>query len=346
MPSQLITVSYGELIRTTLEHYWRGCAKPIQITLASSGNLLSHKLQTLIKTRLPVTDQLLMHRFRGARIRGLMAARGGDLVRAEQLFVAARALLELNKLSPEGTLLYKSFQQKAESYLDYLRGDFDQARKRTTEALEINVVLEEEYGYELLFLDRIQLVHNLVRIDARCMCFERAIELACQILSYLEGASKVLSNPDLRGYEFVAHQSPELVAAMFAQVTSEIALILAGKNRQVDRDLFAVASTNLQLQTNSNCHCHPRSYAWLLVKQAFVSNDIVMFLERASHFLAGGRSDTPLLWYATVIDLVALCKELDLPDSEFVKQVIAKEAASWEYLPQKFFPLLGVCPKT
>lgn len=94
---------------------------------------------------------------------------------AERAFAAARAPLQLSKLSPEGSLLYKSFLEQAEAYLDYRRGDFDQARNRTSEALAIDAVLEEDYGYEILIINRIQLVHNFARIDARCMCFERAI---------------------------------------------------------------------------------------------------------------------------------------------------------------------------
>lgn len=171
-------------------------------------------------------------------------------------------------------------------------------------------------------------------------------ELACQLLSYLEGASEVLPIPGPWGCERMTRQFPKIVAAMFAQVTSEVALILAGKNRQVARDLFAVAARHIQLQTNGNCHRHPQAHAWFLVKEAFVGNNVVTSLERASHFLAEGRADTPLLWYAVIVDLVALCDELDLPDSELIRREIARDAVTWGGLPQPFFPLLGVYPKT
>lgn len=344
MPPQLIVDSDNELIRTVLENCRQVFANTVQITPESSGDLSGQKLQTPIEMRLPLIDQLLMRRFGNARNRGLLAARRGDSMAAERFFEVARIPLQWYKLSPEGSLLYKSYLEQAETYLDYCRGDFDQARNRTFEALAIDVVLEEEYGCKSRLLHRIQLVHNLARIDARCMCFERAIELACQILSYLEGASEVLPIPGPWGCERVARQSPGEVAAMFAQVTSEVALILAGKKRQIAHDLFTVASTHIQLQANGNCHCHPRAYAWLLVKQAFVSNDVATFLERTFNFLSEGRADTPLLWYATVIDLVALCEELDLPDAKLLRQEVAREAATWEYLPQRFLPLFGVNP--
>lgn len=346
IPCQPITAFYTKFIQTTLEHYRQGRSKPIQITPESSGDLFSHKLQILSENRIPLADKLLMHKFNNARERGLLATRRGDFVTAERVFAAARVLLQLNKLSPEGSLLYQSFLEQAEAYLNYRRGDFDQAHNRTSEALAIDMVLEDEYGYHILLIHRIQLVHNLARIDARCMYLERAIELACQILSYLEGALEVLPIPGTWGYERVLRQPPELVAAMFAQVTSELALILAGKNCQIGHDLFAVSSTNLQLQANSTCHSHPQAYAWLLIKQAFINNDITTFLDRASQFLAEGRADTSLLWYATVIDLIALYDGLDFPNSELFKQEVSTDAATWEYLPQKFSSLLGVHPKT
>ena len=146
MLCQSMVDSYSELIRTTLEHYRRGCAK--SITLDKSGDLFRQKLQALIATRLPLIDQLLMRGFENARTRGLMAARRGDLVTAERAFAAARTPLQLGKLLPEGSLLYKSFLEQAEAYLDYRRGDFDQARNRTSEALAIDADLEEDYGYD------------------------------------------------------------------------------------------------------------------------------------------------------------------------------------------------------
>ncbi|QFS52025.1 hypothetical protein [Nostoc sphaeroides] len=331
-------------LHTILESYHLGKTKTIEVVPGLPDDSIDECLSRLIRTRLPSTDRLLMHKFGNARQRGLLAARRGDLMVAEKTFGAARFLLELNKLSTEGSLLYLSFLEQAESYLDYRRGDFEQARNRIYHALAVDVTLEEEHEYDILLLHRIQLVHNLVRIDARCMNLERAIELACQILGYLQGKLEVLPIPGNWGYERVLRQRQEFVGAMFAQVTSEVALILAGKNPQAVRDLLAVASTNLRLQINGNCHL--RANAWLLIKQAFASNNIALFLKRVSQFLSEGCADTPLLWYATVIDLIVVCEELDLPDSELFTQEVARDAASWEHLPQKFSSLLGVHPKT
>ncbi|HYX14560.1 MAG TPA: hypothetical protein VE944_09355 [Nostoc sp.] len=333
--------SYSELIQTALENCQRGSRKPIQLPPGNLDRSFSQKLVTLMESRLPLTDKLLLRWCQDALHQALVAARCGQIVMAKQFFTKARTPLESDTLSIEGGLICKSFHEVAEAYLDYRQSAFDQARTRLFEGLAIDVLLEEKYGYELLYLHRLQIALHLVRIDVGCMCFESAIDLACQLLSYLEGASEALPLPGSWGSKRVALLPPELAATMFVQITDQVALALAGKNHQVTRNLFAVVSHHMQLQANGNCQCHPRSHAWFLIKQAVVSNDIATFLERASHFLTEGRADTPLLWYATVVDLVALCDELALPESELVRQEIAKDAVIWEYLPQPFLTILS-----
>lgn len=335
----------NELLETTLENYRLGCAKPIQFALEKYGDSFTHTLYMQMKNRLPLTDQVLMQQAANARENAVMAARRGELVMAERLFTEARAPLESNSLSLEGRLLHRSFLEQAETYLDYRNGDFDRVYARTSEALAIDVVLEEEYGYKILHIHRIQLLHNLVRTEARRMRFEHAIELASQLLAYLEGVLEVLPFSGFWGSEYVVHQPKEVVAATFAQIASEVAVILAGKNPQLASEMLAVVKHHIQLQACGSHYGHPRAYAWFLIKEAFVGNDIATFLERASHFLAEGRTDTPLLWYATVVDLVALCNDFDEPCSLVVKREVALDAASWKLFPQRFFALLGIHSK-
>jgi hypothetical protein len=346
--SSSISHALDGLIETTLESYRQGCKRIIDLKSKESGdyfeNLLSFQLESLIKKRLPLTDQLIFNWSTNIRSQGLAAARRGQFVTAEQLFAKARTPLELGKLSHEGSLLQKSFQEPAEAYLDYRRGHFDKARNRIFEALVSDAVLEDEFGYNLLFIHRLHLVKNLVRTEANSKCFNRAIELASQLLSYLKGSLDILPILGISDRERLMCQSSELVAAMFTQVTNEVALILIGKKRQFANELFAIISTQMKLQTNDNSHYYSQSEAWFIVKQAFVSNNVEAFLERASQFLADRCGDTPLLWYATVIDLISLCDDLDFPGSNLFKLEVAQEAVNCPYLPKKFLPLLGVHP--
>ncbi|BAZ52078.1 hypothetical protein NIES4103_47370 [Nostoc sp. NIES-4103] len=336
-----ITELYSQLLQTTLDSYRQGCTKSSEITPEFSQNLVEQKLQTLIQSRLSLTDKQIITKFAYARIQGLNSTRQGDLIEAERAFKQARIPLERNELSAEGILLYNSLLEQSQSYLDYCRGNFDQARERILEAIRNDVILQEEYGYEILFLHRIHLVHNLVRIEARKMHFKDAIKLACNILNYLQGASDNLPIPVSWGSEAVTRQAPEYIAVLFAAIISEIAIILSGQKRQIAHDLFMIISHDLQLENNHKSHCYPSAYSWLFVKQAFINSDLTNFLKLASDFLALGRADIPLLWYATIIDLLSVCDELTVPESKLIREEIEKQAMTWKNLPQKFSHLLN-----
>jgi hypothetical protein len=279
-----------------------------------------------------------------ARMQGLFAARRGHLATAAQQFGEAREIIHSGRLSLESELICKSFQAAAEAYLDYRGSAFDHARSRVHEALAIDVVLVEEYGYEILHLHRVQLVHNLMRIDARCSRFENCIDLGCRLLNHLEGSSEILPGPGPWHSEQITSLPPEIVTAMFAQVTSEIALLLAGKDNQSAQGLFAVAADHAQLEATENCHLYPRAHAWFGIKQAFLSSEIGTFLDRASQFFTDGRGDTPVLWYTTAVDLATLCDDLGLPESELVRTQIISDGRTWESMPPKIGRLLDVQP--
>ena len=327
--------SYNSLIEDTLTNYRLGFAKAIQTVLESSEQSCSLRLQEYIKSHLPLNDRLLIKKFNNARDRGFRSTRKEDFRTAQRAFAVARIPLQLAKLSTESSLLYESLLDQKEAYLDYCRGDFDQARKRTYEALANDLILEDQYGCDFLLIHRIQLVHNLARIDARCLDFNQAIKLTSQILSYLAQESETLPIPGLWDSERVKRQLPADVTAMFRQVTGEIALILAGKERQQASKLFSIIASCLNLQIDINRQCYPLAYKWLLIKQAFVNQDIPKFLTLSSQFLAEGRGNNPLLWYTTVIDLVNICEEVNFTDLKLVKQEIAKDATTWKYFPKK-----------
>lgn len=327
--------SYNSLIADTLTNYRLGFTKAIQTIPKSSEESYSLRLQEYIKSHLPLNDRLLIKKFNNARDRGFRSTRKEDFRTAQRAFAVARIPLQLAKLSTESSLLYESLLDQKEAYFHYCRGDFDQARKRTYEALANDLILEDQYGCDFLLIHRIQLVHNLARIDARCLDFNQAIKLTSQILSYLAQESETLPIPGLWDSERVKRQSPADVTAMFRQVTGEIALILTGKERQQASKLFSIITSSLNLQIDINRQCYPLAYKWLLIKQAFVNQDIPKFLELSSQFLAEGRGNNPLLWYTTVIDLVNICEEVNFTDLKLVKQEIGKDATTWKYFPQK-----------
>jgi hypothetical protein len=138
-----------ELIRTALAHYQQGSSKPQQPRPLDPGHQIKRRAEMIFQARLPLTDMLVMNGFTSEIHQGLAAARHGQFATADLFFEQARTPLLAGKLSTEGHLICKSFQAAAAAYLDYRRGDFKHARAHMLEALATDIMLEEEYGYDL-----------------------------------------------------------------------------------------------------------------------------------------------------------------------------------------------------
>ncbi|MGB7443295.1 MAG: hypothetical protein WA919_19685 [Coleofasciculaceae cyanobacterium] len=339
-----VSDSYHQLIQTALEHYKIGCAKPIVSTPETEGKsllqLVNNELITRMDSRLSATEMLILNHTNQSRSQALQAARQKDLAKAEQLMEKVRNTWCLDRLSAEGHLLYKSFQEAAEAYLKYCNNDFDGAWSNLSEAIKTDETLEAEYGYTIMFAHRLHLVQNLVRSEARGQKTESAIKLASQLLSYLQGNSVNLPFPVVWDTKMLANLPVEIIAITFALVTNEIAVTLANKKRHTTCKFLAIIEKYIPLEEEDSCNLYPPSLTWLRIKQALSSSNIETFLELASQFLLAGRGKAPLLWYATVIDLLEVCDEFHFPGTDLVKSEAISQAADWKYFPKHFLPLL------
>ncbi len=336
--------SYNRLIQKVLDSYKISCAKPIETAPEMIGEQLNQKIGQQLFTRMNIslsnTEISLLNQAVKVRYQSLNAAHSGDLITAEKIMGEARNIGGSGQLSPEGNLLYKAFQEPAEAYLDYRRGNFDKAWSRISEALATDALLETECGYKCLFAHRLHLIEILIRSEAKSSRKWRAMELAGQLLSYLQGTSDSLPFAIVWGSELVANQPLEIISTTFALVTGQIAIILAEEKCHQGRDLFAILESYLALEVDDTVHpCSP-ALTWLRIKQAFVRNNITDFLELASQFLAAGRGSIPVLWYATVIDTMELLRQIDCQNFHLIKQEITKDAVNWEYLPKQLLLLL------
>lgn len=335
---------YDDLLENVLHQYQKSCTQPAAVR---QGDAFSDELYARIENRLSLSEQLLLHRALSDRDAALLAVRTGQLAMADQLFTEARRVLNSSALSQEGKLLHQSLLYQSETYLDYCQGEFALVRSKTENALSIDIVLEDEYGYDLFHLHRIQLLHNLVRTDARCQNYDLALKLAGQILSYLEGRKDTLPIGTAWGFERMARQPRELVRMMIAQITSEIAVILAAQDFDKAYALFQVVTCDPLERVTANrasIQCVPidqHSREWLYLKQSFLSRDRSTFLKQACSFLEIGRSQLSLLWYAVVVDLLRLCDELECPAAKRLQQAIVRDILEQEQMiPFKFRSLL------
>jgi tetratricopeptide (TPR) repeat protein len=288
--------------------------------------------QNIIEESFSVKEKLLMHGFSNARNRGLLAARRGELTAAAYYFEVAQTPLNKKELSYTGALIYESFLEQAKSYLLCRSGEFEQARMSIDKSLSNDIALEQYSSRIDLTLHRIQLVHNLVRLEAYCGNINYAIELACQILRYLSGTSEFIGVMGDWGYQRVKNQDPSEISAMFAQVTGEIAIILAGKPRQFKTTQLNILS---QISIPDSQYCHKTSAKWLILQQELVNNNVMNFLNQLSDFLRDCEAESALLSSAALVDLVILCEELQLDIIADVKQKISKDADLWQHVPNK-----------
>jgi hypothetical protein len=325
------------LLQSTLDSFWKGCRYESTSNSFNSSieNILNYKLQVRVQQRLSLTDQLILNWLKDICSQGLSLARCEKFIVTEQLFKEAQILLESRKLSLEGSLLYRSIQAPAEAYLEYRRGDPDKARDLIFKALASDEVLEDKYGYEFQFIHRLHLARNLLRVQTDSRYFSKGIELAKQLLRYFQGTSDTLPIPGSWEHERLIRQSPRFVVdAISIQIVDEIAQVLAGSE-----ELTSILFSDIHLGLTSS-YCHLGVIAWLHIKQSFINNDVEAFLKRTSQFLLSGRGNTPILWYATIIDLLILLKEVYPSESRLIRQEITYESLKWNDLPRKFSVLM------
>lgn len=316
-------------LRSVRESYLVGKKIPIQHNPKFSGESFDKHVYPVIYARLALDEQLLLYQFYGVRDQGLLAAQKGDITASDKFFKGSEALLHSKKLSRECFLLGKSYYEAGAAYLDYRRNDFEMAITRIHEALACDLSLEEEYGYTSFHLHRIQLVHNLMRIDIRCTLIKEALDIGYQLLDYIERKSSILTVPTTWDSSRLASLPPDLVEAAFVQITIELAHLLAGNATLSAQSLFTGMRSHTQSDVASSCHLSPHCHAWLKAKQILTDGDLVGFLKDAGLYLANGPQDTPWIWHAFVADLVVLCRSLDLPEARSIRHEITSDARMW-----------------
>jgi hypothetical protein len=281
---------------------------------------------------LSTREIMVIHEFSKSRDRGLLATRRGDLEAAEYHFMIARTPLNKRELTEVSFLLYESFLEQAESFLFCRQSKFDKANISINKSLSNDSELECKYPHLDLTLHRIQLVHNLVRLEVYKGNRNNAVALAAQILAYLAGMSSSLPIIGRWGYQRIEKLPPGKVNAMYVQVANEIAIILAGESRQCKGELLSLLN-NISISGNKDYHQIVTE--WLVIQRSFACSNTLEFLLQASYFLVNIRLSSVFFISATLIDLVTLCEELHLEITLDVRKEISKDSDLWQQLPSK-----------
>ena len=268
---------------------------------------------------LPAADRAQIDRLAVPRERALALARGGKLPAAAAQMQGARLLLSLARLSPAGAAYARTMHEAAESYLSYQHGDHADAYARMTAALDATERLAAAWGEcEFIACRRIDLAHNLMRVEVRRGAAREAMRRGAGLLERIAGGSRGEDGMD-----------PGIAAALFDLVAATTAELLAPLAAEDARDLLAPLA-RLRAQGGGPS---PRAREWLALRAAAAEDDPRPFLRAAPSFLRAGRGSAPALWYSVALELLHLQRTLDPHGGSAAVEEIAAELAAGPRAP-------------
>jgi hypothetical protein len=297
---------------------------------------LNNEKEAAQLTSISTREKLLFNSFSNVRNRGLLAARQGDFAAANYYFELARSPLDKREFSYQNALAYESYLEQARSYLLCRLKRFDEARDSINKSFE-NYVLLEELDHDTDFtLNRIQLVHNWVRLEVFDGNIEHAIELAFQILSYLSGKIDCLPI----SHHWSLHKAAPETATMFMQVTIEIATILIDMPIESRSSIFK----SFDILDLAYCQkCNPIATTWLMAQHSLLNNKAQDFLEQTSLLLQRMDVESAILTSIVIVDIINFYKEFDPVQASSLQTTVAKDFDIWRKLPRKIAHYLNVC---
>ena len=316
-----------------------------------SGKVASHERSTSATQFRQLLGAVLLDGASNAELVILRAAlaaqaKGLALLRAgtPEAEIAARAelraagdLVEVRWLSEQSRILLGSFQQAAEAFIDFRCGRYGEARERVYNALADDERLLSDPRYKVLELHRIQLGHNLARVDAYDDQPERAAVTIAALLSYIEGEREAWPFPGMVSNVSVDELPDEQLADLFTQLTGELALLVLDEPEGEGPALLAPALPHAYATATGRCGRYALAHDWLRLKLTFLEGDRLSFLDRLHDFLPQGPIDGSLLWQAAVVDLYRLCSSLAEAHPHLSKPLmreIEQDAPAWVAPPR------------
>ena len=328
--------SIQDLLPLALESYRAGAQSTPRSSTAASGVEFDQQLDVALSNRLPLDEQLLVRFVAAVRSRGLTAARNNRLIEAQQALDEGRRVLASELLSAQGKLIVETFHEAVEAYVEYKRGLIPLARARVRKALAIDCTLISQYGYDILDLHRVQLGHNLMRLDIHQGNLAAAAELCASLISYLEGRAGEWPLPEFKIETDPAQLPAELRSAMLIQILGELALCLRNKNAAEAARVFTPLLPHVESATAFPCSQHARAHRWLQAKWACVNEEPVAFLRHVTELLREGPGQMLLLWRAAVLDLFDLCCTLDGVEAGQIRAEVFTDSQAWINVPRQF----------
>lgn len=264
--------------------------------------------------------------------RGFLAAHAGELVLAREHFTESwkqwRELEEgLCRIRLVGII------EAYEAYLEYRLGCRSEARDRLERALDSALLLEERYGLSLYELHRMQLGHNLVRVDWRFGFLEEAFSLAGALVGYLEGRRRDL--PFHRGWcsKRLLSCPIYLRKIMVMQIAGEaIDHLISHPENSYWETFFGEARIGDE-KTNDLLSMDLRLWQWHQARRILLQGDDRGYLQILREILLHGPRGLGTLYYAIIIDFAEFCAaDRSLPARK-VLDLLFQDSSKWKNFP-------------
>lgn len=279
----------------------------------------------------PLDQRLLYRKVTNRSYAGLLAAREGRCDEAGHLLRTSRKVLERMAQGP-GRTMAVAFMEGNAAYLDHRLGRPDEARAKVCRALDADLVLELDFGLTMYEMHRIQLGHNLARIDFKLGRASDALRLCGQILAYLEGLRRELPyHHDWLPARLVSIPR-SLVRAMFVQVAGETIQYLVSRPNAESWSTFLeqVLPTN---GAGGRSLYSPRLWRWLQARKARRDGDLDTYLSTLEEVLFEGPKELATLFYAILVDFVETCASVESANARRIHEVLVKDSMKWKGLP-------------
>jgi hypothetical protein len=198
-----------------------------------SEDIFNARLEALVATRFNSRDRRCLARVEIEGSRGLVSARRRDAEAARVHFAAGRRLLATLKFGSHAAKLAESMFFAQQAYELYVRRRFANALAMLERSFVNDLALEEELGFDILKIHRIQLLGNWMRLEEERGHWRRGVELGIMQLQYLEapdaGIFRSLPPPWNRGWNGRHNNIPlELIAKMHRQTSAQTISLFAG----------------------------------------------------------------------------------------------------------------------
>lgn len=317
------------------QSYLIGQVKPIAEN-KNADAIINKQKQTIMMAHLPLEDLISIKQIMNASRAVLAASFKNNITDAKQAYITANEVIKNSKLNDESSLVIKDNFNAAKGYFDYRQSNYGSARENLHISLEACMALINKYGYDFLEGRQVHVACNIVKIEACSGNYEKAIKIACYLISNMKGNYNSSLYKDIDLLESVQHLSFEDQHFLFTQVFGEVAKLLAAISDDESNKLVTLAANFIENDNLLSDKQFDREYTWFKNKQTLAQGKIEEFLEESSKFLAEGRGYCKLLWHATVLDILKICKNIDSKISKKLQKQITEDFSNYKYLPSVF----------